>query len=177
MQYGRAVVYGLVTLALLVLGILELLPQKLPDLQVYERFTVTSAPIVADGSLYSTELRGTVRNTTEGRLDVEKLVAVVSDGETRKNVTVDAFSLSRLSGEEIVFSFHDAYDFHTVYELRATVNGEEVVLENRSVNDFPISTAAIFCFVLLIPAALLLVRAVKGCYYLWQEHRVGGKNC
>ena len=88
-QTAKAVLAILVALVLVALTVLELLPQGRGGIDVKERIEVSSARIYADGSLYSTELRGILRNSEKEAVTVESVVLVIDDGNVKKNVTLE----------------------------------------------------------------------------------------
>ena len=175
-QTAKAVLAILVALVLVALTVLELLPQGRGGIDVKERIEVSSARIYADGSLYSTELRGILRNSEKEAVTVESVVLVIDDGNVKKNVTLEGFVLPAGAEYSLSHRFEDAYCFENVREVRVRVAGTESRVSNRSVSAFPISGFAIACVVLLIPTVLFAVHTVQGCLYLCEERRATGKK-
>lgn len=165
---------GALVLLLAVLAILELIPAPARSLRVESAFEVSSAAIYADGSLYSTEIRGTLKNTGKKTVQIDEMKVVISDGSFKKKVNIEGFGIPAGAEHEVVFHLEDAIDFDTVHEVTALREGEALSLQNRSVDAFPISGLAIFYLLLLVPAILLLVFAAKKRYYLYQEIRANG---
>lgn len=175
-QTAKAVLAILVALVLAVLTVLELLPEGKSGVVVKERVEVSSAKIYADGTLYSTELRGILRNSEREAVTVDSILIVVDDGDVKRKVTVEGFVLPAGAEYSLSHRFEDAYRFENVREVRVRVGGVESRIANRSASAFPISGLAIACIVLLIPTVLFAVHAVQGCLYLREERRISAKK-
>lgn len=156
-------------LLLATVAVLEMLPQKDVGINVKERVGVSSSKIYADGSLYSTEIRGILINRTDTMRKIDSIRVVISDGDNKRDVELPSVMLYPGAEYDLVHSFEGASKFDTVHEVYLTMDGQETRLSNRAISDFPLSGLAIFCLALLIPAVILTVRAAKGCFYLRQE--------
>lgn len=168
-QGVKVAVCALLTLTFLAVAILEMIPSENIAVRVKKQFEANSSMIYADGSLYQTEIRGTLENTETQQTLVESITVVVSDGKTKRKVEIDPVVLSAGEVYEVVFPIRDACDFDRVQEVYVRVNGTDTRLSNRSAVDFPISGIAVVCLLLTVGAALLTVRSIRTCYYLRQE--------
>ncbi|MBE6601981.1 MAG: hypothetical protein E7637_05705 [Ruminococcaceae bacterium] len=157
------------TLTFFAVAILEIVPTGEASFVVRKKFVASSSRIYADGSLYQTEIRGTLENTQTQPMRVEGFYVIVSDGKTKKKISIDPVVLSAKEQYEFVVPFRDACDFDRVSEVHVLEDGTDVRLSNRSVGDFPITGIALVCILLTIGSALLLTRSIRTCYYLYQE--------
>ena len=125
-------------------------------------YTMEAADNMLHGDLTEEYVADTLAHRLErgGRLEPEKVLELA-------NALLDA--LEHLAEYDLAHSFEGASDFDTVHEVYLTVDGKETRLSNRAISEFPFSGLSIFCLVLLIPAVILTVRALKGCFYLRQE--------
>ena len=168
-QYAKAVICAVLVLILATVAILEMLPQKDVGINIKERIGVSSSKIYADGSLYSTEIRGILVNRADATRTLDSIRVVIGDGQIKKDVSLPAVTLYAGAEYDLVHLFESASDFDTVHEIFLTVDGVETRISNRATSEFWLSGLAIVCLVLLIPAVLLTVRAFKGCFYLHEE--------
>ena len=169
LQYVKTGLCIILVLLLATVAVLEMLPQKDVGINVKERVEVSSSKIYADGTLYSTEIRGILINRADAMRKIDLIRVVISDGESKQDVEIPAVTLYPGAEYDLAHSFEGALDFDTVHEVYLTVDGKETRLSNRAISEFPLSGLSIFCLVLLIPAVILTVRALKGCFYLRQE--------
>ena len=169
LQYVKTGLCIILVLLLATVAVLEMLPQKDIGINVKERVEVSSSKIYADGTLYSTEIRGILINRADAMRKIDLIRVVISDGESKRDVEIPAVTLYPGAEYDLAHSFEGASDFDTVHEVYLTVDGKETRLSNRAISEFPLSGLSIFCLVLLIPAVILTVRALKGCFYLRQE--------
>lgn len=169
LQYAKTALCIVLALFLATVAVLEMLPQKDVGINVKERIGVSSSKIYADGSLYSTEIRGILINRADALRTVDSIRVVIGDSDGKRDVILPAVTLHPGAEYNLVHSFEGTSDFDTVHEVYLTMDGNEVRLSNRAISEFPLSGLAIFCLVLLIPAVFLTVRALKGCFYLRQE--------
>ena len=167
-QTVKIVLLALLALVLAVLAALELQPTALSELQIKTPLRVSSALIDVGQNAYSWELSGAFANESNETITVETLYVTVSDGKLTKRVEVDGFTLHPRTSREIpktVGTGIHAYDRITRVEV--TVNGETDVLANTA--NTTISGIAILYLVALAAVAILLVRACKIRYYIYQE--------
>ena len=170
-QSVQIVIFGLLSLALTVFLILEMIPSQKKGLQVKEELHVASFAIDATGVRFVSSLNGIVKNTSDAPLEVASVRVTVSNGKIRREVELEGFVLPPRCEQDLTLDFECDVAVNTVVRVEADVNGSTVTLENRNA-DVIVSGALIFYAVLLIPSVLLLVRASKVRYYLYQESKL-----
>jgi len=176
MQYAKAVLCAALVIALLVALTVELIPEKDVGLQVKDEVTVASSLIYAGGSLYTTHVRGVIKNTSTQTVSPESIRVVIGNGVSKMDVEKAGVLLAPGAEYNVDCDFESNGEYDTVHEVYVCVDGEESRLTNRAVSAFPLSGLAVGCIVLLIPAAYLLVRMIQGCYYLYQERKIAEKS-
>lgn len=177
LQDAQIVLFGLLTLALILLLILELIPNASFGLEVAEVVKVSSSslsPMDAEVKDYHTSVTGILSNPTDGAVAVDSLTVEISDGKTVQTVTVAGFEIPARSTHEFSYEFEGQTAFDRVNEVKVTRGGASDVIPNTTGTSLPVSGVAVFYAVLLIPAVLLTVRAAKGRYYLYQESAQNG---
>ena len=170
-QWVKMILLGLLALVLLIIAVLEILPSPNAGLKTKTAFSASSQKIRADGTLYSTEIRGVLRNGGDDPIRVDEVRVVVGDGRNKARYELEGTVLPQNAEREFVLLLESACNFDTVYEVSAVVGGNEYRLVNRSSTEFPISGLAIGCAALLIPAVFFTVRAVQGYLYLLEERK------
>lgn len=176
LQYAKAVLCAVVAAVLLVVAVVELIPEKNVGVQVKDEIYVASSPIYAGGSVYTTHVRGIIKNTSTQTVNVASIRVVVGNGVTKKDVEMSGVSLAPGAEYNVDCDLESDGEYDTVHEVYVRVNGEESRLTNRAVSAFPLSGLAVGCIILLVPAVYLLVRSVQGCYYLYQERKIAEKS-
>lgn len=170
-QSVQIVIFGLLTLALTVLTVLELIPAKTKGLQVKECFEVASFAVDSTGVRFISSLHGSFQNDSGETLAVEDVTVLLSDGKIRREVSLDDFTLPARREQTFELNFEGDLAVNTVVRIEASVNGERTVLENQGATG-GVGGVPILYLVLLIPSVLLCVRAVRVRYYLWQESQL-----
>ena len=169
-------VFGLLSLLLLVLTVMEFLPEKSHGVTVRQSITVSSSslsPIEAEIKDYHSQIGGSLFNPTDQTIAVDSVSVTVSDGKNEKTVTVEGFTLPARTEREITASFEGQICFDRVIETSVSCGGTSDVLPNQTASSFRIGGIVIFYLVLLAVAVLLTVRATKVRYYLYQEEKRG----
>lgn len=169
-------IFGLLSLLLLVLTVMELLPEKSHGVTVRQSITVSSSslsPIEAEVKDYHSQIGGSLFNPTDKAITVDSVSVTVSDGKNEKTVTVEGFTLPARTEHEIIASFEGQIFYDRVTEVALVSVGETDVLPNQTATSFRIGGVVIFYLVLLAITAFLTVRAAKVRYYLYQETKNG----
>ncbi len=166
-------IWAFLALCLVILLILETRPTpNASDLSVSEPITVSSSMIDVHTKRYSTTVRGSLYNPTNSPVTIDKVtVSVMTEDKGYRVVEFEGFVLHPRMAEEITQSFTGGTVYQKVSRVSVTVNGEERVIINTTNRQASVRGAAIFFLVLLIPVVLLLIRASKIRYYLYQEKR------
>ena len=164
-------VWAILALFLVILLILETRPTpNQSDLTVSEPITVNSSIIDVHTQRYSTTVRGSLYNPTNEPVTIDSVtVSVITDDKGYRVVEFDGFVLHPRMAEEITHTFTGGTEYQRVSRVAVTVNGEERVIVNTTNRQASISGAVIFFLILLVPVLLLLTRAIKIRYYLYQE--------
>jgi len=177
LQYAKAVVCGAVVIALLVIALIEMIPMSDVGVEVKDEVTVVSSQLYADRPGCTSHVRGILKNNSPETVSVESVRIVINDGGTPQSVEVaQGIVLAANAEYDLSLDFEGERLYDTVYGVYLRVGGVETQIANRSSSAFPLTGLAIGCIVLLIPASLLLVRSVKGCYYLYQERKEKEKS-
>ncbi|MBQ2734837.1 MAG: hypothetical protein IJF33_03300 [Clostridia bacterium] len=171
LQTAKIVVLAVLAIALLLLTALELLPTAVSNLKIGKKFQVSSAWIDVSRDVYSSHLVGEFVNDTNETIVVDALAVTVSDGKVTKKIELDGFALPPRTDIEISETWTGIYDYDRITRIDVTVNGKEDVLVNTD-STLSISGIAIVYLLLLLVDLLLLVRACKIRYYIWQEQQL-----
>ncbi len=165
-------VFGLLSLLLVVLTVLELIPARNEGITVSQPIVASSSslsPIGAEVKDYHTQVSGILFNSTERDIAVESVQIKVSDGTHEKSITVEGFTLPARNTREILTEFRSQVAYDRVLEVVLVCNGSEDVIPNQTTTSIGISGVAVFYLLLLAGTAFLTVRAAKIRYYLYQE--------
>lgn len=176
LQYVKTVLCAALTLALLIVAILEMIPTKDVGVVVKEEIYAASQNLYANSEEYTTQIRGILKNSTKESVHVDSVRVVIGDGAVKKDIVFSAIDLPPNAEYEVSKDLMEEGDFDTVHAIYVTIGGEETRITNRSVSAFPLTGLAVVCLALLIPAAFLLIRTLKGCYYLRQERKIEEKS-
>lgn len=176
LQYAKAVLCAVLVMVLFSVFVVEMIPEKNVGIEVKDEVYVASSPIYAGGSIYTTHIRGIVKNTSTQSVDIESFRVVIGNGAAKKDVKLSGVLLAPGSEFDVDLDLESDGEYDTVHEIFVCIGGTETRLTNRAVSEFPISGLAIGCLVGLVPAAYLLVRSIQGCYYLYQERKIDEKS-
>ncbi len=167
-QNLKILLWGLLTLLLVVLTILEMIPTDATALRVEEVFRVSSSMISVSEKTYVSAVSGTLANPGDEAVRIDSVIVTVGNGEVTKDIVMDGFVLMPRSSEELTSGWTGNIQYDRITRLCVVVDGEKDVLTNIG-SSLPVNGIAIFYLILLFPAALLLVRSCKIRYYIYQE--------
>ena len=165
--------FGVLTLVALSLIVMELLATGGGGLTVGDTVRVASSSLSAyndTAKTYHTIITGTLTNeSVDETFAVEQLRVTVTDGKNVREVTVDTENIKLPPRFHRDFSaeFESDIEFDGFERVSATVNGETV--EVYAGAKASLGGALLFYAVLLIVSVLLLIRACRVRYYLWQQ--------
>ncbi len=164
------VLWSILALALAVLTVVELLPKGKEGLAVKEPLKVSSAPVLVGQQLYTSAISGTVANPTDEIIAVDRITVTVSDGDTRDRVQLTGFVLPPRAEQEIYFTWESTVEYDRIKRIEVTAGEDVSVLSNMP--ESAVAAPVVVYLILLAAVVLLLVRACKIRYYLWQESRL-----
>lgn len=176
LQDVKIAIFGILTVALIVLTVLELMPQGEIGLEVKEAVRVSSAslsPFDAEVKDYQTSVTGMLSNPTDAAIKIDAIHIKVQGGDAVRDVVIEGFEMPARTDREFSQTFEGQTPYDRVSEVKVTVGGAENVLLNQPESHSPISGVAVFYLALLALSVYLLVRAAKGRYYLYQESNRG----
>ena len=168
----KIVLWAIPSLLLIVLMLLEMLPQRGTGLEMKKQVTVSSALVSVSSKDYVSAVNGTLYNPTDDTIVVDSLSVTVGDGRTDRKITFQGFTMPPRTEKELSQGWVGMVEYDRVLNVKVTIDGDETQLFNNSVKT-GIGGAVIFFLVLLIPVALMLIRACKIRYYLYQESKMG----
>ena len=168
LQTLKIVVLSVLAAVLVLLSALELQPAAVSDLQIQKRFQLSSALIDVGQGVYAASLVGEFVNESDDPLVVDALTVTVSDGTLTKKIELDGFTLPPRTDREVSKTWTGIHDYTHVTRIDVVVNGEEDVLVNTD-HSLSVSGIAILYLALLLLDVVLLIRACKVRYYIWQE--------
>ena len=171
LQDLQIVLWGVLALVLIVLTVLELLPASVSDLTVEEPFSVSSSLIDVSNQTYVSAVTGTVANTGGEQITVDSVRITVSNGRVSKDIEIEGFVLPPRTEQELSEGWTGNIDFDRITRILVTVDGQDDVIANVS-SSIAVSGIAIFYLIVLIPIAILLVRACKVRYYIYQDMKM-----
>ena len=179
LQNLKIVLWGVLALLLAVLTVLELFTAGTAELGVGEAIKVSSSLIHVGEGRYTSAISGSIKNSGAKAVRIEAVRVTVSDGEESREIELDGFVLPARYEREIGTVWQGTENFNRVTRVSITVDGTEDVLPNTAA-EMPVSGIAIFYLALLLVDVLLLVRAVKIRYYIYQETQMpieGDRKC
>lgn len=171
----QIVVFGLLSLLLVVLTVLELLPDPGTGIEVRQLITVSSSslsPVEAEEKDYHSQISGMLFNPNDDAITVDSMAVTVSDGKTEQTVTLAGFTLPARSTREIMTSLEGKVGFDRVTEVTLVRGDKTDVLPNQTVTSSGVSGIAVIYLLLLAATVFLTVRAAKVRYYLYQEGKM-----
>lgn len=131
------VLLALCCVGALVMAVAQMLPHHSQSgIEVKERFTVASAPIVKDGNEFSCVLNGTLNNPIDDTVTVKKLIVTVGDGEQEKELTLSGFSMPPRTNHPISLLWEDSAEWNQIKSVGIEYeNGSERLpnVESRGV--------------------------------------------
>ena len=170
-------VLGIATLFFALLLVLSAIPVT-TDVRIHQEITVSAFEVEAAESSdtewrYQVEATGSLRNTTDREVVIERLVIPVSNGSFahRREMELEVTDLVIPPNTEIDFSAEgtgDA-DYRYVGEVTAVLDGEEIFLRN------PADNGPFAILIPLILTALFAFFTMQSCrrrYYMAQEDRL-----
>ncbi len=162
---------ALLTLGLTFLLILDLIPADFSGFEVKEKVTVSSSSISAGGDAYISSVRGSLRNTTDKEIEVEKITLVVSNekGES-KTLEIEGETIRPRTDLELSYLWEGTTAYDRISSVTLTVDGEEDLIPN-SPKTFFLNASTIICGVLIAVSVFFLVWVCKVRYYMYQEDK------
>ena len=117
---------ALLTLGLTLLLILDLIPADASGMEVKEKVAVSSALVQADGDIYISSLRGSLRNTTDNILEIDKITVVVGneDGQS-KTLTFEKLTVLPRTDLELTHQWESNIAYDRISSITVFVDGEE----------------------------------------------------
>lgn len=168
----QILLWGIVTVFCALLLILESIPvSKDGQITVKERITVSSALINKAQQTYTSAISGMLYNPTDDAIQVENVTVTVKGDEAGREVELDGFTLMPRTGKEIYEEWQGLDDFSRVTRIVVSVDGERTVVSNTADATAERGSVAVLLGLLAV-AVILLVSAIKGRYYLWQESKL-----
>ena len=170
--------FGVLILVALSLIVMELFATGSGNLTVGDTVRVASSSLSAyndTSKTYHTIITGTLTNeSAEETFAVEHLKITGTDGKNVREVTVDAENIKLPPRFHRDFSaeFESDIEFDSFESVQATVNGKPV--EVYAGAKASLGGALLFYAALLTVSVLLLVRACRIRYYLWQQAQNAG---
>ena len=160
---------ALLTLGLTFLLILDLIPADASGLEVKEQADASSALVQAGGNIYTSSLRGTLKNTTDNNLEVDKITVVVSnkDGQS-KTLEFQEITVLPHADLDLSYQWESSVSYDRVTSITVFVDGEEDLIPNAE-RTFFLRASTIVYGVLVAIAAFFLVWVCKVRYYMYQE--------
>ena len=172
LQDVKIAIFGILAVVLIVLTVLELMPQGGLGLEIKEAVRVSSAslsPFDAEVRDYQTSVTGMLSNPTDATVKVESIRVRIAFGDNTREVAIGGFEMPARTTREFSQTFEGQTPYDRVSEVGVTVGGVEELLLNSTESRSTVSGVAVFYVALLALFLYLLVRAVKGRYYLYQE--------
>ena len=168
LQNLKIVLWGVLALLFAVLTVLELFSYGTTDITVSDTVKVSSSLINVNEEHYVSSISGSISNAGKDTIRIDAVTVTVSDGKESRDVKIEGFLLPAYYERELVADWEGDVCYDRVTRVAITVDGVEDVLPN-AVNTLPVSGIAILYVVLLAVAVLLLIRACKVRYYIYQE--------
>lgn len=175
LQNGKIALFGVLTLLMAFLLLLELFSGTSEQIAVKEQIKVSSAALSSAEDAekeYLCQISGVLFNTSDEGVRIDHVTVAVSDGETRKGLVMEGFYLPARTEQMLAGGLESAVEYDRVTDVYVTVNGEEIRLANQSLGGDTFGWVPVLYLALLLVAVLLLIRACKIRYYLHQESRM-----
>ena len=167
----QILLWGILAILFAVILVLESVSFDEKDgITVKENIVVSSALINKNQQNYTSAISGILYNPTDDVIRVESVSITVKGGDALREVELDEFLLPPRTQKEIYTSWEGYDNFSRVTRVAIRVDGETVVLANVAPSG--IGGSFVIPLLLLVLSVFLLVRSVKGRYYLWQESKL-----
>ena len=172
---AQITLWGMLTLLSIALIVIDLFSAGGETLTVGSSLLVSSSSLSAEqeaAKTYLTEVTGTLTNKSDSEtLTVESLQLLVSDGTHTRQVTVndEPILLPPRVHRDFSTSFEGEIPFDRFESITAVINGESVSIQSGG--ESGLGGAVLFYAALLTVSALLLIRACRIRYYLWQQQK------
>lgn len=163
---------GLVSLALCLLLVLELIPANLSGLEVSEVAHVSSALINKEDGTYSCAVVGRIYNPTDETVAAEELrITVSNEDEELKEIVIKGQVIPPRTEWVYSQNWEGLISYDRVVSIYVSVDGETDQLPNR-VSQAQAGGLAILYTALLLMMIGMLIRSCKVRYYMHQEDRM-----
>ena len=167
----QIVLWGLLSLLFAVFLIFECIPTEQARIAVKEPMGVSSALINKTQKNYTCAISGILYNPSDDVVKVDQITVTVKGESAGREVDIEGFVLPPRTERELYLAWESQDSFTRVVRVVVEVDGESVELTNLQ---YPVEQGPVLVMgILLALSVLLLVRAAKGRYYLWQESQIG----
>lgn len=171
LQNAKIAVFGILTVFLLVLTVLELLPEPKSDVTVKEPITVSSVLVDTSRGVYENAISGVVFNDSENTITLNSITVAVSRRNAETEIQIPlSLTLAPRVQEEILFSYFDTVAYTQVDKVTADINGDTYALSNAK-SSFIGATVLVLLGLLLI-FGFLLYRSILVRYYMYEEKKL-----
>ena len=167
----QILLWGILAILFALLLVLESVSfEKEDGITVKESIAVSSALINKNQQNYTSAISGILYNPTDDVIRVESVSITVKGGDALREVELGGFLLPPRTQKELYTTWEGFDNFTRVTRVAIRVDGENVVLANVAPSNA--GGGFVIPLLLLAIAVFLLIRAVKGRYYLWQESQM-----
>ncbi len=131
------------------MAVFEMLPERSNSgLAVQEQLKVASAPIDKDGNSFSCLLSGSITNSGDSTVQVQRLLVTVRNGEQEREVSLPGFSVPARTNVPVSLSWEDGVEWNQIKAVFAEYaeGGERlpnVARQGLSVNVFAVVWLAV----------------------------------
>ena len=175
LQTVKTAVIGVLTLLLLVLTILELIPEPDIGVTLKEPVTVYSELTDATNGIYETAVAGVILNESDDMMKIHSITVTVTNGTQDKAIKLylsednTAFDLPARTQREFSKSELDTASFTEIKSVEVELDGKTHELSNLP--EKAIDTIVWILIALLLLSAYLLYRSILVTYYTFTEKK------
>ena len=171
LQNVKIAIFGILTVCLLALTVLEILPDQKTSLTVKEPFSVSASLIDTSRGVYENAISGVVFNDSEETITLHSVTVAISRRNATQEVQIPlSLTLAPHVQEEVRFSYFDTVAYTQVDDVWANINGSAYSLSNVQSNFVGASVLVLLGATLVV--GFLLYRSILVRYYMYEEKKL-----
>ena len=171
LQNVKIAVFGILTVCLLVLTVLELLPDQKTSLTVKESITVSSSLVDTSRGIYENAISGVVFNDSKESITLHSMAVTISRRNATQEIQIPlSITLAPHTQEEVHFSYFDTVAYTQVDDVWATVDGSAYSLSNLQNN--LVGASVLVLLGVTLGFGFLLYRSILVRYYMYEEKKL-----
>lgn len=171
LQNVKIAVFGILTVLLLVLTVLEILPEQKVDVTLKEPIAVSAVLVDTSRDVYENAISGVIFNDSKNTITLDSITVAVSKRGSETEIEIPlSLTLAPHMQEDILFSYFDTVGYTQVDEVTAKIDGNSYSLSNAQSN--LIGATVLILLGALFLFGFLLYRSILVRYYMYEEKKL-----